>query len=316
MSQIDQIERARHAHKSVPPALRSTPVLLGDLPLMQRRPLPQLQQSEYVGGPEAWEQRRHAWYQGGDHFLLMSLLEQGIIPEGWPEYSTPDHPPSYVQALQLAKDRGYHVPASYLEPRDVSYSEHEAWTAAHILVRGHFQHWNELGNWNAYMHCTDLVHQLTGQFVVPDPIAPRKVPYVLDQLWIVGYPDNTFRLIGLEIDGEPHLRSEEATRRSRRDAALAKMGYEIYHAAGWWCRIDPYRVICEFLEASQLLPRATKMLVGGQFATIDDYCCDFCNESMVRWDDDWIAQCQQYNHVDIIHSGCLSAWSNRYGDDY
>ena len=54
-----------------------------------------------------------------------------------------------------------------------------------------------------------LLCQLTGQFIVPDPLEEWKAPYLLDQLWIMLYPNRKVRLIGLEVDGEVHLEPEQ-----------------------------------------------------------------------------------------------------------
>jgi hypothetical protein len=69
--------------------------------------------------------------------------------------------------------------------------------------------------------------QLTGQFIVPDPLEEWKAPYLLDQLWIMLYPNRKVRLIGLEVDGEVHLEPEQRDKDRKRDVMLAAMGYEI-----------------------------------------------------------------------------------------
>jgi len=147
--------------------------------------------------------------------------------------------------------------------------------------------------------------QLTGQFIVPDPLEEWKAPYLLDQLWIMLYPDRKVRLIGLEVDGEVHLEPEQRARDRRRDVMLAAMGYEIYRVAGWWCRIDPFRVICEFLSASNLLPDANQRPVTSRFQTINDYVCDYCGNPLYRRDEDWIEEIEYEGRSVIMHGGCV-----------
>jgi very-short-patch-repair endonuclease len=60
-----------------------------------------------------------------------------------------------------------------------------------------------------------------------------KSPYLLDQLWIMLYPDRKVRLVCLEVDGEVHLEPEKRASDRRRAVMLAAMGYEIYRVAGW-----------------------------------------------------------------------------------
>jgi hypothetical protein len=98
----------------------------------------------------------------------------------------------------------------------------------------------------------------------------------------------------------------------KRDVMLAAKGYEIYHVAGWWCRIDPYRVICEFLNASGIFPNAQKYILGNHFESTSDYVCELCHEPMVRWDVDWIQRAELYEQEFIVHRSCAEKISEGY----
>src|SRR5215208_3282003 len=89
--------------------------------------------------------------------------------------------------------------------------------------------------------------------------------------------------------------------KTERDVMLAARGYEIYRVAGWWCRIDPFRVICEFLSASKLLPDAHKRLATSRFRTIDDYMCDYCGHPLYRREEDWIREFEHEGQNLVVH---------------
>jgi Protein of unknown function (DUF559) len=199
-----------------------------------------------------------------------------------------------------------------LNQSDVSHSERDAFHAAFSLATGYFDpYWSRTLDREALASFRASLCQLTGQFIVPDPLEEWKSPYLVDQLWITVSPDRKVRLIVLEIDGEVHLDPEQQKRDKQRDVVLAAMGYEVYHAAGWWCRIDPYRVVCEFLSASGLFPNAHNYLIGSHFRTIAEYVCDWCNEPLCRWDDTWIQEVwigdADYQYRDspfVVHRCC------------
>lgn len=250
---------------------------------------------------------RDKWYAGGDHILLMEMIDAGRLPLAWREYWTPDDPPQFQHALRIAKERGYQIPQKFLDAEsEQSYSEKESFHAAYTFVSGQpagfwgSAFWNvpEIRSW------TKDLCQLTGQFIIPDPLEKTKTPYFLDQLWILLLPDRRIRLIGLEIDGEIHLEPERVEKDRRRDAMLAAMGYEIFHVAGWWCRIDPYLVIAEFLRASGICAVAPDF-VSGSKNSIKDYVCDVCHELMVRWDHSDIEQAEIDGRLLTGHQFCI-----------
>jgi hypothetical protein len=254
------------------------------------------------------------WFDFAHHNLLFDMMAKGILPVFWPEGSNPNEPRPVDQVLKKAKLYGYAVPEKFLQESSLSYSEIEAFHAASMMVRTHHRqsYWNNeicIEDIEIFRNC---FCQLTGQFIVPDPFEKNKTPYVLDQLWIAYYPELGVRLIGLEIDGEVHLTEEAKIKTKKRDNMLSVMGYEVYHVAGWWCRIDPYRVICEFLSASGLLPYAHKYLLGANLNNIDDYYCSLCGGPMVRWDDDWIRELSMNGKNITVHKQCYEKFIADY----
>lgn len=241
------------------------------------------------------------WSQGGDHHLLFRILKAGLVPNQWPESATPDRPRRLSESLALAKERGYSVPDKYLEETPVSRPQREAWLAGSEIARGHFAPFLELQDeWreNLYQH--------TGEFVVPDPLKDWKSPYVLDQLWIVRAGGDGVRLLALEIDGEAHLGKSKSAQ-TERDILLAGAGYEVYRAAGWWCRVDPFKVICEFLSASGLAVEAKDSFPGYWFKAMNDYRCGLCGEPMVRFDSDWIQEIRGSDgRLRVGHRSCIA----------
>ena len=112
------------------------------------------------------------------------------------------------------------------------------------------------------------------------------------------------RVICLEIDGEAHIRESWAEAEAR-DEDLAALGYEVYHVAGWWCRVDSYRVICEFLAESGIHSEAVGWLHGSSLKRIDDYVCARCEKPMNRWGDNWIQEAFVHGARVPVHRGCI-----------
>lgn len=346
---MDEIERAKRAHASIPAHLKKSPIVLrkpdtqtihtispnsvfGGIPenwdsediarvLFSWRILSGKQLAESTPLPDKTEMEyREKWFCGGDHDLLKEMMNAGRIPLAWRESWSPDRPRTLKDALTVAKSRGYSVPDKFFEQSEkISYSEAEAFYAAYTLVSGNFLGWRDDSNlgsrWDVarrWKKSRSAVCQLTGQFIVPDPLDSHKTPYFLDQLWVYAISDNQIRLVGLEIDGEIHLDEQVSQRDHMRDVMLAAKGYEMYHVAGWWCRIDPYRVICEFLNASGIFPNAQKYILGHYFDSISDYVCELCHEPMVRWDEDWIEQIELYEEELTVHRSCAEKVSEGY----
>lgn len=248
-------------------------------------------------------ENRSKWRNFRDHELLMKMLAEGVIPIGFSEDANPDRPYSLREALLRAREHGYTVAERFITDRPVSYSEKEAWQAAGMIAR-------EIAN-SCYLHGYKplalrgpgrALAQLTGKFIVADPLLPWKTPYVLDQLWIVLYANSRVRLLAMEVDGEIPLTAEQEEASRLRDENLQALGYEVYHVASWWCRVDPYRVVCEFLDASGLKPGASKLVAGGTITTPGGYLCGYCNLPMVRFEDTWLAASKNHG---LVHSFCM-----------
>jgi hypothetical protein len=244
---------------------------------------------------------------GADHATLVAAVRAGEIPIGGgydSPVNNPRHPPSLAFALQMARKRGYRVPQDLADRADrgVSFAERSAWHAAHAFVRhgapGCVVGPDMLGRRLGALH-------LTGSHVVPDPTRPGKVPYVVDQLWIVAANEGAaVRLLALEIDGEHHLDPANANRDRRRDEVLEAAGYEVFRVAGWWCRIDPFKVVLEFMRAAGLVPGGVTLRGEPFLATIDDYACGICGLPMIRFDEDWIAEVSFHDDDMAVHAEC------------
>lgn len=249
--------------------------------------------------------QRQRWTRGADHHLLMELISLGRLPLAWPDAGGPDKAPHLSEAMRTARWLGYNVPEDFItNSSEPSYSEREAFHAAHMIARGHFNAFNSGDGISDLQGFRRSLCQLTGQFIVPDPLQPNKTPYFLDQLWVIANPDQTVRLIAIEIDGEVHLPEEEQLKSHKRDHMLAAMGYEVVHVAGWWCRIDPYRAILTALACVGLLSVAHADVPGAEFCSIGDYRCGLCNKPMVRWDVDWIKRTSDGDRNLCVHRCC------------
>jgi len=242
---------------------------------------------------EAWQ-----WFQSRHHELLQSLMARGDIPRQWPEFlENPglSEPQSLKAAFLHAREHGFRIPDLFLEnaPK-TSYGEKEAFYVATEFAAN---------------RCTFVLSdsdqakmqkilQVASSFLVPNG-KPGCSPYVADQLWIVEGPEGTVRLIVLEIDGEHHLDASNRYRDLERDAHFNELGYEVYRVAGWWARIDPWRVIGEFLSEAVGLRSFDEAL---RFAppSINDYKCFACGGPMVRWDDRWIEEDYRFKYDEAL----------------
>jgi hypothetical protein len=213
----------------------------------------------------------------------MEMIGKNALPHDWPmSANTPLSPQSYGQVLASAELHGYCVPD---DEKRVGPAEQAAWYAASMIGRGRCL----LSEWSFSGRIQEKVLQVTPQFVVPNPNRPTNWPFVLDQLWIVRDSHQSVRLLALEIDEEVHFETEEnRNRTTRKDLLLTGMGYEVYHAAGWWCRIDPWRVIGEFLDLAGILPGIAAQTNTSRLGSTDGYVCDECGQKMIRLEADSI----------------------------
>lgn len=331
---MDEIENARRAHLSIPGPLADSPLLLNAThsyqnPILHKTELPstpanpevfaklqamirdreaESHEPDSMGSislaqmkmqaTRAWvgsvEQEHDMWYRVRHHDLLQSLLARGSLPFHWPErVENPglSEPQTLSSAYKEARDLGFAIPDQFLEAGErSSYGEKEAFYAA-----------TEFAENRCTFDLSDTDHakmrevrQLSSSFLIPN-WRPGAAPFVADQLWIVQGPEETVRFLVLEIDGEHHMNQRNQKRDEQRDAYFNDLGYEVYRVAGWWARIDPFRVIGDFL--SQALGM-TSFKSAFDFAPGDirEYVCFACNKPMVRWDDNWISADYRYLH--------------------
>ena len=265
--------------------------------------VPESSESE---GPKSlfWTSRKrwwHRWQGWPDHELLREIISDGCVPFQFNENGT-EAPRSHIGALRAASKKGHNVPEEYLHAKPVGYGEREAWAAAVTILDGAGFFW-EMGA-NQRWRSNVLNH--SSQFLVPDPLEPKRPPYVLDQLWVVRASGESVRLVALEIDEGVHSTAPTRTKDLRRDTMLTALGYEVFRIAAWWCEVDPYRAIAKFLTAAGLTPDGERNFIGAELGTIADYRCGKCGEPMIRWDDDWIQRIRtEDGELMLVHKQCL-----------
>ena len=272
-----------------------------------------------------WRASNFQGCYGGEHFYFQSDLALGEQTRSFSGIFTPyslENMPSDTDALILAKEMGYQVNDEFIEKMKLpSYSEIQAFYAALSIIRGQELPWYSEYKHRLWQELKSKICYLGVQFIVPHPDRGKSItPYVLDQLWVVKNNHNEFRTIVLEIDGELHLDTQRKERDHQRDRNLMSMGYEVYRVAGWWSRIDPFRVICEFLQASDILPNALDYLVGHQLFNVESYRCDLCGHEICRDEDDWIQEAPLNKDEEISlkslsrdqkligHKVCIEKW--------
>lgn len=259
----------------------------------------------------------------GDHDLLFKAMRTGWSYIDSHHTKVPKKQEKYCQqwnhsqALRVAKERGYLVADEFLREQKVAYGEYEAYYAVREMLHGNASGvWLKNSNFNEFMQSYAKWHKsvklITSQFIVPSKDTTNPIPYILDQLWLVAQDDNQVRLLGLEIDGEHHIFNKLHSKTLGRDNYLKELGYEIYRAASWWCRVDPYRVICEFLHISGIFPNAIHYLIGSNLKSVDEYKCGICHAPMVRCSWDWIQQYHTGHSTVLAHKSCVLHKKNRF----
>jgi len=333
---MDELATAYSCHKSIPTELADSPILLGATHSYRNPLLHTLKISAEPSDPELFakigaeisrieskgyepdsmarstvsflknqrfraqigsvEEEAWQWFQSRHHELLQSLIARGDVPRQWPEFMERpglSEPQSLGAAYLHARKNGYRIPDSFLEnaPK-TSYGEKEAFYVATEFAANRCTF--DLSDSDQAL--MQRILQVSSSFLVPNG-KPGCSPYVADQLWIVEGPEGTVRLIVLEIDGEHHLETNNRYRDLERDTHFNELGYEVYRVAGWWARIDPWRVIGEFLSEALGLRSFQEAL---RFAppSIHDYKCFACGGPMVRWDDRWIEEDYRYKYDD------------------
>jgi hypothetical protein len=168
VANAEEIEFCLKVHKGVKKELRSTPIILStpNVEILHPLHLPQKGSTRTYFSPEEWLRHefqhmaiasykvaarlapltddreidlRQEWFEGGDHRLLMRMLSEGRVPYAWDERNHPESPITTTRAYGTARARGYSVPPRFLTNREVSFSEREAFYAAHMIARGHFR---------------------------------------------------------------------------------------------------------------------------------------------------------------------------------
>ena len=264
---------------------------------------------------DSYEYVEQLYEDVSDHDLLFKAMRTGwsylnssrkLFPETKEEY--------YRQliksyAFHKAKQLGYLIPDSQLKEKQVCHGEYEAYYAVHEIFHGHaLGIWEKKSDFDYFMYNYANWHKnvklITSQFVVPSSLHENIAPYILDQLWLVSNDKNQVRLLGLEISGEHHFFNRIDSKTLGNENHLKSLGYEMYYVPSWWCRVDPYRVICEFLDLSGIFPDALRYLIGSELNSIDEYICGICHAPMVRWNWDWIQKCKIGNSTVLAHKSC------------
>ncbi len=291
-------------------SLKSSPIILGfprkkvtfDIPVLSKPCF------EYV---------EQLYEDIGEHDLLLQALRTGwhyINSNCKPIATTKE---KYFQQLnsshsfRIAKQRGYQVPNNLLNNKQFCYGQYEAYSAIHDILHG-----KASGMWSIQSSLYDFMHSyakfyktvklITSQFIVPSTGYQLSIPYIVDQLWLISQGINQVRLLGLAVAGEQHFLNGGQSNTFGQEKYLEELGYEMYHVASWWCRVDPYRVICEFLRASGIFPEAVNYLIGSELDSIDQYVCGICHAPMVRLGCDWIQKCQIGNETVFAHKYCAN----------
>jgi hypothetical protein len=265
--------------------------------------------SKFLAGPldEIEWMYRQKWADGGDHYLLMEILEKGLLPSSsWPQSSS-EEPAPLSKAMKLAKQRGYKVPDDFLKDSSIPYGENELFSAViYMAITDRFSCFS----WGF----EEMLHQqfwrksissITGQFIIPDPLVEWKCPFVADQLWIINDGDRETRLIVIEVDGVHHLEPERKEKDRKRDLMFTALGYEVIHVNEAWCKVDPFRVVAEILRETELCSDFTDSMVGGHLASPNDYSCSACGKPMIRFEDDSIKEVFEGGDSRLVHKSCF-----------
>ena len=290
-------------------SLKSSPIILGspktknifDIPVSSK-PC-----SEYV---------EQLYEDIGDHDLLMQALRSGwhYINSNQSIISTTKE--KYFQQLNTshafhkAKQLGYQIPEQCLKTKQFCYGQYEAYSAIHEILHGKaLVVWSPKSNFYNFLHSYaefyKSVKLITSQFIVPSSGYQFAPPYIFDQLWVVSHGINQVRMLGLEVAGEQHFLNGGQNKTLGNEKYLEELGYEMYHVASWWCRVDPYRVISEFLSEAGIFPEAKNYLIGAELDSIDKYVCGICHAPMVRLGWDWIQKCQIGSQTVYAHKHCV-----------
>jgi hypothetical protein len=264
--------------------------------------------------PEEWFRgmaRDNEWERNESFELLHKFLQAGDVPGNLTDDWLPTKPTSLKQALLKARERGFSFPDKFLESRPTSYGKEEAWYASRQIALTQRCFWKESEDFNSR---SPIVSSISSSFLVPDPDYPDKIPFVVDQMWVIRESGARVRLLAIETDSEFHLSEEQHDKDRIRDEKLARQGFEVYRIADWWCRVDPWRVIGEVYGKAGIISDVDKHYPGSNWSSINDYFCANCSRPMIRFEDDWIVNnpelCDDPDYLEysarehIVHREC------------
>ncbi len=250
---------------------------------------------------------RQRWADGGEHFLLKEIMENGLLPSSiWPQLSS-EEPTPLDKAFKLAKQLGYNVPDKFLKRTPVTDGEVKFFDAAtYMAVTDRYACFRWGREETLFQQpWRESISTITGQFVIPDPLVDwDKCPFVADQLWIINEGKREARLIVVEVDGSHHLEPERIEEDRKRDLKFNALGYEVIRVNEAWCRVDPFRVVAEILCVTGLCTDFSGSMIGGYLPSLDDYVCAVCGDPMVRFEDDSIREVFSGQSAFLAHRSC------------
>ncbi|PPS43178.1 hypothetical protein [Chroococcidiopsis sp. TS-821] len=312
-----EIQRAEKIHDYIQKLEKLTNIPLRSSPIILSSPRQKVSLELPVEGiKQSYEYIEQLYEDVGEHELVFKAIKTGweylnsgykIVPPSKEEYFRQINE-AYV--FQAARERGYTVSEDSFKEHKFCYGQYETYYAVHeIMQRNAFDFLLSKSYSPSFIHTYANWHKciklISTQFIIPTTTIDKKFPHILDQLWVISHNVNQLRLLGIEIVGEGKFLSRSQPTITVNNEFLNQLGYEIYQVASWWCRVDPYRVICEFLKASGIFPDATKYLIGAELNTIDEYACGICHAPMVRWGWDWIQRYQIGNSTVLAHKDCV-----------
>jgi len=314
---VQEIKSAIRIHDYISQLEKLTKLTLKSSDIMLSTPKNKIVFDLTTHSKPCYEYVEQLYQEIGDRDLLMQALRTGwhyISSDGT---TIPTSKEKYFQqlntsqAFRVAKQKGYQVPEKFLTTKQFCYGQYEAYSAMHEIMHGQaLGIWSNKANFANFMYSYAKFYKaiklIAPQFIVPSSSYQSSIPYILDQLWLAGHNSNQVRLLGLEVAGEQHFLNGGHSKTLGNEKYLEKLGFEMYHVASWWCRVDPYRVICEFLKESEIFPEAQNYLIGAELDTIDKYVCGICHRPMVRLGWDWIQQCQIGDRAVYAHKHCVA----------
>lgn len=313
---IQEIKSAVRIHEYIGQLERLTKLSLKSSPIILGSPKRKIVFDVPVSSKPCSEYVEQLYEDISDHDLLHQALRTGWHYINSNQNIITNTKEKYFQqlnsshAFRKARQLGYQIPDNCLKTKQFCYGQYEAYSAIHELLNG-----NALSVWSSnskshfihsYAEFYKTVKLITSQFIVPSSGYQFSIPYIFDQLWVISHGINQVRLLGLEVAGEQHFLNGGQSKTLGNEKYLEELGYETYQVASWWCRVDPYRVLSEFLTESGIFPQSGNYLVGAELDSIDKYVCGICHAPMVRLGWDWIQKCQLGSQTIFAHKHCVS----------